>query len=67
MTENLAPLADAELDLVGAGTTVRFRSINVGNVLVAKQGNFNAQGSVNVLTYQSGNNGAEQVNNASIG
>jgi hypothetical protein len=64
---NLTQINDAELDLVGAGTGIRFRSINFGNVLIAKQTNTSFQGSVNVLSAGSGNQSVVQQNNASIG
>jgi len=64
MNEMIAPLADAELDHVAAGT---FYKVNIVGVFAAVQTNASAQTSFNLITAGSGNQMVVQSNNASIG
>jgi hypothetical protein len=64
MNEMIAPLADAELDHVSAGT---YFKVNIVGVFAAVQTNASAQTSLNFVTAGSGNQMVVQSNNASVG
>jgi hypothetical protein len=64
MNEMIAPLADAELDHVSAGS---YFKVNIVGVFAAVQTNASAQTSLNFVTAGSGNQMVVQSNNASVG
>jgi len=62
-SNTLAPLSDAELDHVSAGTF----SFNLVGIFAPKQTNVAKQTSVNVLAFKTGNQEIMQGNNATVG